>query len=81
MARIAWFEDLVNSASRKLSTLLPWRFAVSITVSIVPNRLAPAFVRLPKVSFRRITKARTACSARLFVGAMPQWSRKVSHSL
>jgi hypothetical protein len=33
--------------------------------------LAPALVRLPKVSFRRMTNGRKARSARLFVGATP----------
>ena len=42
MARRAWFEDIVKSVTRNFSTLLPWRFAVSITVIIVPSRLAPA---------------------------------------
>ena len=48
MARRASFGGIVKSATRNFSELLPCRFAVSITVSSVPSRLAPARVRLPQ---------------------------------
>jgi hypothetical protein len=47
IARRAPFVSIVKSATRNLSTLLPWRFAVSIAVIIVPRRLQPALVRQP----------------------------------